>query len=126
MCSSDLVASILGGKLQRRSDFLARLGGEEFGLIMPNTDADSALELCAAMRQAIESAEIDHPLAVTGGVLTISIGIGLWHPRDCDSCDCDSLQQLADDCLYAAKNAGRNRVEMANLREQDHISHPNP
>jgi diguanylate cyclase (GGDEF)-like protein len=120
------VAAILGGKLQKRSDFLARLGGEEFGLIMPYTDAQRAQELGAAMRQAIESAEIDHPRAVTGGVLTISIGIGLWTPRDCDSCDSDSLQQLADDCLYAAKNAGRNRVEMASLRERDQHSRPSP
>ena len=120
------VATILGGKLQKRSDFLARLGGEEFGLIMPNTDAQRAQELCASMREAIESAEIDHPLAVTGGVLTISIGIGLWHPGDCDNCDSDSLQQLADDCLYAAKNAGRNRVEMTCLKEQGHHSPQSP
>jgi diguanylate cyclase (GGDEF)-like protein len=120
------VAAILGGNLQKRTDFLARLGGEEFGLIMPDSDAQRAHELCAGMRQAIESAEIDHPRAVTGGVLTISIGIGLWTPRDCGSCDSDGLQQLADDCLYAAKNAGRNRVEMASLRERDHHSRPSP
>jgi diguanylate cyclase (GGDEF)-like protein len=119
------VAAILGGKLQRRSDFLARLGGEEFGLIMPDTDAERAHDLCTSMRQAIESAEIDHPLAVTGGVLTISIGIGLWNPNECDSCDSDSLQQLADDCLYAAKNAGRNRIELASLQEQDQHSRSN-
>jgi diguanylate cyclase (GGDEF)-like protein len=120
------VAAILGGKLQKRSDFLARLGGEEFGLIMPDTDAQRAHELCGAMREAIESAEIDHPRAVTGGVLTISIGIGLWTPRECDSCDSDGLQQLADDCLYAAKNAGRNRIEMASLLERDQHSRPSP
>jgi PleD family two-component response regulator len=78
------------------------------------------------MREAIESAEIDHPRAVTGGVLTISIGIGLWTPRECDSCDSDGLQQLADDCLYAAKNAGRNRIEMASLLERDQHSRPSP
>ncbi|MEB3200810.1 MAG: GGDEF domain-containing protein [Synechococcaceae cyanobacterium] len=120
------VATTLNSQLLRRSDFLARLGGEEFGLIMPDTDAARARELCNNMRQAIEACAIEHPEAGSGGVLTISIGVSLWRPQDGESCDSDSLQQLADESLYAAKRTGRNRVESVAYRESDrpHPRHP--
>ncbi len=109
------IASALNSRLRRKNDFVARLGGEEFAIILPNSDAESSLQICEQLRQSIQAREIEHPGHEGGNHLTVSIGIAVWDPLVCQVCEADLLLQLADDCLYEAKRNGRNRVVCRSL-----------
>lgn len=90
--------------LCRSTDLVARIGGEEFALILPGMARDAALPFCDALRQAVEAHDWRalHPdLEVT-----LSIGLSQWDGAGQTS----DLLQDADTQLYRAKNAGRNRV----------------
>lgn len=90
----------IGARL-RRIDSLCRLGGEEFIVICPETDADQASHLAESLRRLLQ----DSPFAEVGRV-TASFGVSSARPGDSR----ESLLQRADQALYAAKNGGRNRV----------------
>jgi diguanylate cyclase (GGDEF)-like protein len=97
------VASLLG-EATRDTDVVVRSGGEEFLIVMPQTDAQAAGVCCERMRAAICDAtwdEIDSELAVTASVGVASTGA---------STAMEPLVKLADQRLYEAKHAGRNRV----------------
>ena len=91
----------------RASDSLGRLGGEEFGLLLPHTALDGAFELAERVRAAVESSSV-----LCGRVevrFTVSIGVEQWRGGD------DSVESLivrADHAMYAAKYGGRNRVNV--------------
>lgn len=120
-CLKD-IADALRSCLRRKSDFVARLGGEEFAIILPKTDAESSLRLCEKLRQSIQDKGIHHPAAATGNIVTVSIGIAVWDPLSMADYDADRLLQLADDCLYEAKRHGRNRVVCQSLLSQVGLS----
>jgi diguanylate cyclase (GGDEF)-like protein len=101
------VALAMKGALKRRTDFIARFGGEEFVLILPNTAADGALTAARRIRDAVRALQLRQEGAATG-VVTISIGVHAATP-DPDSRLDDWLAQ-ADAALYDAKAAGRDRV----------------
>ncbi len=86
----------------RETDFVARFGGEEFVVLLPDTDLTAATQVAEKIRRAVE-ASID-PIA---GRITISIGLAVPSPEQHDE---NIALNLADDRLYAAKHAGRNRV----------------
>jgi len=104
------VATILNSDLRRSSDVVARLGGEEFALILPNTDGPEALWICERLREAVLHARVPGPDGGEGMPLSVSLGVALWDPQTFPGCDGERLQQLADDCLYDAKRTGRNQV----------------
>ncbi len=85
----------------RKIDTMARIGGDEFALILPATRADGALEVAERMR-----AEIPHLTNEAGDPLTMSFGI-VEFPLDAETGE--SLVQAADRALYRAKGLGRNR-----------------
>ena len=85
----------------RESDILARCGGEEFAVILPQTDADGALPVAERMRAAVEAA--DGPLAS----VTVSIGICALNAGHADYA---ALLACVDAALYRSKAAGRNQV----------------
>jgi diguanylate cyclase (GGDEF)-like protein len=88
----------------RHSDLVARIGGEEFALILPGMRREDGLEFCEALRATIESHDWD---AVHGDLnVTLSIGLSQWD----GSADVAELLQAADTQLYRAKRAGRNQV----------------
>ncbi len=89
----------------RASDFAARFGGEEFLLLLPDTDRRGAVEVAEKLRLAIERVEL--PVA---GMLTGSLGVACL-PED--ATEPEHLLRKADRALYAAKARGRNRVEVA-------------
>ena len=92
----------------RDTDLLARYGGEEFALILPHTTQAEAVGLAERIRMRIESAEM--PVDGRNSVkLTICLGVATL-PRDAD-CE-ESLLSAADQALYQAKEAGRNRVRI--------------
>ena len=109
------VAALLQQQLQRQSDMVARLGGEEFGVVLPRTDVPQAIATAERLRRAVAEAAIAHPAPINGRGLTISIGLARWDPLTGGPADLDRLLQLADDGLYAAKRQGRDRVVGADL-----------
>lgn len=99
------VADLIGTVI-RQEDIAGRLGGEEFGILMPGADIDSARR--AAERLRIVLAEATHEAPDSEPfVVTVSIGIAVCEAQDTTS---GELFIQADRCLYEAKRAGRNRV----------------
>jgi diguanylate cyclase (GGDEF)-like protein/PAS domain S-box-containing protein len=94
-----MLAEILGSRM-RQADGLARWGGEEFTLLLPQTDAEGARQLAEQLRVA--AAESRFPGV---GRLTISLGIAQFAPQD----SVDTLFRRVDQALYAAKAQGRDR-----------------
>jgi diguanylate cyclase (GGDEF)-like protein len=102
-----MVANVLQENL-REVDVLARLGGEEFGILLPGTNLANAAVLAERIRASMALASFgdgEHP-----GRLTISLGVAA---KGSGVPDLDSLMKAADHALYRAKEAGRNRVETA-------------
>jgi two-component system cell cycle response regulator len=90
----------------RSTDKAYRYGGEELFVALPEQDVEGAAVAAERMRAAIEAMAIPHPGLEPPGVVTMSGGIASFEPGD----DPASLLTRADDALYAAKQAGRNRV----------------
>jgi len=101
------VAETLSASLARGGDAPARYGGEEFVVILPETPLHGALIVAEKARQAICDLKIPHPTSPHGCV-TMSMGIAEWLPGENDAPG--QLIQAADQALYQAKAAGRNRV----------------
>ncbi|PZX48564.1 sensor domain-containing diguanylate cyclase [Cereibacter changlensis] len=106
------VAGVLGAS-GRPTDFAARTGGEEFVILLPETDLAGARVIAEEVRASVEGLCIDHPDSV-GGTVTVSIGIAAADP---DSIMMpEDLLEEADRALYTAKHEGRNRVAAATSR----------
>ncbi len=95
----------------RRIDLFGRLGGEEFGILLPGTDGAKALQFAEHFRRHVA----DTPAQSSKGMIpfTISIGVAEFAPSDSAS---DSILARADVALYRAKEGGRNRVEIGGPR----------
>ena len=99
----------------RSSDLVARYGGEELVVLLPETDIDGAEQMAERVRQTIEALAIPHS-ANPGQVVTVSAGVAAIKPTLGDN-DALGLLQAADDGLYRAKDEGRNRVIRAAMQE---------
>lgn len=99
------VAAVLLEEL-RRTDVVARYGGEEILIILPATELASGMDKLEEVRVRIGLTDIRLPRGGTAR-LTVSIGVAAW---DRDGREVDALLDMADARLYGAKNAGRNRV----------------
>ena len=95
--------------LKRPYDLAARVGGEEFGIVLPNTEAEKAATFCESIRTAIEALNIAHGFSGVSTRVTVSIGGATIIPAQ--HMELANLLDLADRQLYNAKNKGRNRVE---------------
>ncbi|MFJ7313878.1 diguanylate cyclase [Pseudomonas sp. NPDC098747] len=100
-----IIATVLRKRL-RGSDFIARFGGEEFVLLMPATPPAVGAKLLETLRAAIEAC----PFHFKGERVTITISMGLASFKTGEHSDL--VLKRADQALYRAKNAGRNRVEL--------------
>lgn len=92
----------------RESDCVARVGGEEFLIILPNTRLDDAHPIMERIRAAVERVSmhadgVEVPLAISGGLAERTGATRSW----------DDLLRVGDRALYRAKEAGRNRIELA-------------
>lgn len=100
------VSSVLKTSL-RKSDFLGRYGGEEFAVILPQTPPDKAFQVAEKIRQKVK----ESPVKIYGGTLIdMTISAGVIGVVDAAGITLETLVKAADDALYAAKRAGRNRV----------------
>jgi two-component system, cell cycle response regulator len=93
----------------RSGDTVYRYGGEEFLVILPEQDLEVATSIANRLRRAVEDLRIPHEAKGPPGVVTISAGVATLSAKDPKSAD--DLLKEADAALYAAKEAGRNRVE---------------
>lgn len=105
------VAQAVTSAATRAKDFIARFGGEEFVLVLPETDAEAAKKLAERCRGLIFKQQIPHERSTAGQVLTVSIGVGTIIPTTNDSPV--AFIEAVDQQLYRAKQSGRNCVKYA-------------
>lgn len=92
----------------RKQDLPARVGGEEFALILPDTDEAGATAMADKIMGALAVLAVEHDHSTTDRMVTVSIGVTTWHAAQDGGAD--ALYAQADKALYAAKQLGRNRV----------------
>jgi diguanylate cyclase (GGDEF)-like protein len=98
-------------KTLRTTDYVGRIGGEEFVCVLPEAGAEEACACAERVREAF--ADLAIPGAPHELRCTVSIGIAVFHGEG----DWDALLREADAALYEAKTGGRNRVVLAEHRE---------
>lgn len=101
------VADTLRSVIKRGGDHVFRMGGEEFAVLLPDTEEKDGFKMAENIRQRIESLHIEHRMNDSSPYVTISIGLTTASARR-DLVDEESLYKTADDALYLAKKAGRN------------------
>ena len=102
------VARQLKLSLTREKDFVCRYGGEEFCLILPNCDLNTAKGILENCRASIQSLAIEHSYSGILPVITVSIGGFLLVPDT--ATDIEEILIKTDACLYQAKHNGRNQI----------------
>lgn len=105
------VAQVLSEAATRSRDFFARFGGEEFVMVLPETDAEAAQKIAQRCQQFIFKQQIPHAESAVSQILTISVGSGTIIPSHKDELR-DFVDRI-DRALYQAKQAGRNRIQAA-------------
>lgn len=103
------VAAALVKVPKRPLDLVARWGGEEFIVILPDTSPDGAKKLATAMKDAVMSLGIAHSLSLASDHVSISLGVAT-HLSVIQATHLEEIIHLADLALYEAKKTGRNRV----------------
>ncbi len=107
------VARALRGAVRRAGDLVARYGGEEFVVLLPAMDLRRAEQFAERLRARVEALRVPHPTSTVATVVTASLGVASAVPhRDSGPA---VLLAAADDALYRAKRAGRNRVARADV-----------
>lgn len=97
--------------LPRNTDWCARMGGEEFAVVLEETNLAGATKVAERLRQAVA----DTPMRTRAGMITVTVSIGvsaLEGAGERREFSVESLMNLADACLYASKEDGRNRVTL--------------
>jgi diguanylate cyclase (GGDEF)-like protein len=105
------IAQALPASLRRAGELAARYGGEEFAAILPDVPLDDAASVAEAMREAVRALELPHEASTVQSFVTISVGVATVQPNPANSPA--QLLSAADQALYRAKRAGRNRVVTA-------------
>lgn len=105
------VATTLMRAIKRPADLLTRYGGEEFAVILPDTNREGSYTVAEGMLYEIRNLKIEHTKSPTSPYITISIGVATTVPKK-DELVTD-LIKIADRALYYAKGTGRNKVVFA-------------
>lgn len=105
------LAQLLQNTIRRADEVAARFGGEEFVLLLPDISLASAITVVQRCMDSLQAAAIAHPQSPTAPILTLSMGIASVVPSH--EASPDTVVKAADSALYRAKNAGRNRFDVA-------------
>lgn len=100
----------------RSCDWIARTGGEEFVIVLPETDLEGAATVAENLRQAVCA----QPVATVAGVIPVTVSIGysgFCAAADFSKWGCEDLLRAADKQLYVAKSAGRNRCAGGSMQD---------
>lgn len=104
------IAELLGAACNRSADVATRYGGEEFALILPDTDEAGARVVAAAVLRGVRGLAIEHAGSASARVVTVSVGVNSLVP------DAQTTASMviagADEALYGAKGAGRNCIAL--------------
>ena len=121
------VAAAVGACAREVTDVAARYGGEEFAIVLPGASLAGGQALAERVRRAVLDCAVPHPAAGPPGIVTVSLGVASVVPTATGTPA--SLIGAADQDLYAAKRAGRNRVGDAeavtagrNVQDRRHVS----
>ncbi len=101
------IAKTIERTLKRPADLVARYGGEELVIVLPNTNPEGAVKVAQRIQEAIALLRIPHLRSTVNEYVTISMGIAGMIPIK--GCSPLMLVNMADKCLYKAKDNGRNR-----------------
>lgn len=102
------IANVFVNVLGRSADFAARIGGEEFAILLPETTSDGGFEVAEKVRVAVEQLNIMHECSPVNKVLTVSLG-GVTLTPYTIGCHV-SMFEMADQQLYESKACGKNRT----------------
>ncbi len=102
------VTGVLRERLRRETDLLGRYGGEEFGVLLPDTPPLAAVGIAEELRLAVRGAAIAHESSEVASLVTVSIGVASIIPAGTSTFS--MLIRAADQALYQAKAGGRDRV----------------
>ena len=102
------LAVVFESLVRRPADIIARLGGEEFGLLLPDTSLKPAMEIAENIRSSVELLRVLTADGKSETKATVSIGVAALVPAE--DIQVNDLITRADECLYQAKTSGRNRV----------------
>ncbi|MDR9402474.1 MAG: diguanylate cyclase [Halothece sp. Uz-M2-17] len=106
------VAKAITTVVNRPLDLVARYGGEEIAVLLPNTSQIGAFQLAEKICETVKDLKIPHPHSPVSHHVTISVGVSSIIPRD--DCAPKMLIRMADNALYQAKELGRDRVILNN------------
>jgi len=104
-----IIARCIVENIRRPGDFVGRYGGEEFCVLLPNTDLRGAVQVAERIRSAVLATDQAN-FACPSGRLSVSIGVAVFYVNPMPGDTADQLVELADQRLYEAKAAGRNAV----------------
>lgn len=102
------IAEVLQDAVKRPEDLLARFGGEEFIIILPDTDEKGAIHIAEMIRSNLGRKKIPHPSSLASDHVTVSIGIAAVIPKN--ESEMKQLIEDADNALYSAKHSGRDCI----------------
>jgi len=104
------VATLLKQAVSRETDTVLRVGGEEFGILMPDTDNVGAVNIAQQIHDRINTVKFPHPDSPIAPYITLSMGLETLKPSD--NIPKSDLLDRADKALYQAKQEGRNRIQV--------------
>ncbi len=107
------VAYVLQSSLHRPADVIARIGGEEFVVLLPDVDSEGAQNVAQHMQAQLQHAALTHATSPLGDYVTISIGIASVVPNEYSTAL--GLFKAADKALYSAKAKGRNQIVIGEM-----------
>lgn len=114
------IAQILKKSVSRPRDLVARFGGEEFVLILPDTSQASAIEVVERILQSIRTADICHSTSPLDQRLSVSLGVKTIIPTQKN--DKMAFLKEVDQNLYLAKEQGRNGYVIQNAEHVQHLN----